>query len=182
MPKSTNIAANELEEITCTGSLNLVAPTRKDEEYEIVTCPNTFKFHESFAGYSNTKNPSGIHDVARNDDDVSLSIEDCRFKEIMDEGIQENQLGNWEMPLPIRSVNVSMPNNRNYALERLHRLPRTFKRKPEMQKDYTEFMSKMLYKGHEMNPWTNMVPTSHQRVPSNIAVDISVDSPWTVGR
>ena len=68
--------------------------------------------------------------------------------EIMDKGTHKNQLGNLEMPLSFQSANVSMPNNRNYALEFLHGLTCTFKHKPQMEKHNIEFMSKMLDKGH----------------------------------
>lgn len=71
---------------------------------------------ESFAGCSNTKNPSDVYCIARNDNDVTSSIEDRRFMEIMDKGKHKNQLGNWEKPLPFCSANVSMPINRNNAL------------------------------------------------------------------
>ena len=54
--------------------------------------------------------------VTRNDNDVSLSIKDRRFVEIMESGIRKNELGNWEMPLLFRSRSVSMPDNRSYAV------------------------------------------------------------------
>ena len=54
--------------------------------------------------------------------------------EIMEKGIYKNKFGNWEMPLPFLSQNVSMPNNRGYAVKRLTGLLRTFKRKPQMEK------------------------------------------------
>ena len=121
----------------------------KEAEYEIVTCPNTMNFIESFTESSDAKNTAeDVYRITQNDNDVGLSIEDRKFMEIMDKGIHKNKLGNWEMPLPFRSQNVSIPNNRNYALKRLNGLLRTFKRKPQMEKDYVEFMSKMLDKGH----------------------------------
>ena len=121
----------------------------KGAEYEIVTCPNTMNFFESFTESSDAKNTAeDVYRVTQNDNDVGLSIEDCRFMEIMEKGIHKNKFRNWEMPLPFRSQNVSMPNNRGYAVKRLNGLLRTFKRKPQMEKDYEEFMSKMLDKGH----------------------------------
>ena len=128
-----------------------VARTRvnKEAEYEIVTCPNTMNFIESFTETSDAKNTAeDVYRITQNDNDVGLSIEDRKFMEIMDKGIHKNKLGNWKMPLPFRSQNVSMPKNRNYAVKRLKGLLRTFKRKPQMEKDYVKFMSKMLDKGH----------------------------------
>ena len=79
---------------------------------------------------------------------MSLSIDDHKFIKIMDKGIHKNERGNWEMPLPFRSHNVSMPDNRGYAAKHLNGLLRTFERKPKVEKDYLEFMGKMLDKSH----------------------------------
>ena len=67
---------------------------------------------------------------------------------MMEIGIHKNQTGHWEMPLPFRQTEVRMPNNRNQAVNRLNGLLRTLKRKPQMEKDYLEFMEKILSKGH----------------------------------
>ena len=108
----------------------------KGAEYEIVTCPNTINFLESFTESSDAKNTAeDVYRVTQNDNDVGLSIEDGRFMEIMEKRIHKNKLGNWEMPLPFLSQNVSMPNNRGYAVKHLTGLLRTFKRKPQMEKD-----------------------------------------------
>ena len=47
------------------------------------------------------------------------------------------------MPLPFRSPNIRMPNNRPLAVNRLNGLLRTLKRKPKMKEDYFQFMSKV---------------------------------------
>ena len=134
----------------------------KGAEYEIVTCPNTMNFFESFTESSDAKNTADVYRVTQNDNDVGLSIEDRRFMEIMEKGIQKNKLGNWEMPLPFHSQNVSMPNNRGYAVKRLNGLLLTFKRKPQMEKDYVEFMSKLLDKGHAVPvPDEEISPSEH---------------------
>ncbi|KAK3731876.1 hypothetical protein QZH41_000340 [Actinostola sp. cb2023] len=57
------------------------------------------------------------------------------------EGIRKNENGNWEMPLPFRQDAIVMPNNRSQAVTRLNGLIKTLKRKPQMEKDYLEFMS-----------------------------------------
>ena len=85
----------------------------KGAEYEIVTCPNTMNFFDSLIESSDTKNTAeDVYRITQNDNDVGLSIEDRRFMEIMEKGIHKIKLGNWEMSLPFRSQNVSMPNNR----------------------------------------------------------------------
>ena len=62
------------------------------------------------------------------------------------------------MPLPFRSPNVVMPNNRSYAAKRLNGLLRTLKRKPQMPKDYVEFMGKILDKGHAVRVPPEEIP------------------------
>ena len=115
--------------------------------YEFVPCPNQSRVKESF-----TERDQGAEsDIFRNtqeDDDVNLSCEDWRFLEIMEANIHRNDDGNWEMPLPFRLKDVKMPNNRGQAVNRLNGLIRTLRRKPQMEKDYFEFMQKILDKGH----------------------------------
>ncbi|KAK3742405.1 hypothetical protein QZH41_008057 [Actinostola sp. cb2023] len=76
----------------------------------------------------------------------------------MQKNIHKNDKGNWVMPLPFRSENVKMPNNRNQAESRLTGLLKILKRKPQMEKDYFEFMAKIFEKGHAIpapNPQLN---------------------------
>ena len=68
--------------------------------------------------------------------------------QIMDAGTRKNHRGNWEIPLPFRTPNIAMPNNRPLAVNRLNGLLRTFKRKPKMKEDYFQFMSKIFDRGH----------------------------------
>ena len=79
---------------------------------------------------------------------TTLSQEDRSFLEIMETKIHKNQCGNWEMPLPFRSSNIAMPNNRSLAVNRLYSLLRTFKKKPQMKEDYLQFMGNVLNRGH----------------------------------
>ena len=153
-PMEDLISFNLPAHAACTG-------TNEGAEYEIVTCPNTLNFQESF-NIEATDAENSSEDVYRvtQNDDAGLSIEDRRFIKIMENGIHKNELGNWEMPLPFRSRNVSMPNNRGYAVKRLNGLLRTFRRKPKMEKDYIEFMAKMLDKG-------NAVPVPDEEISSN---------------
>lgn len=97
--------------------------TNSEEEFEIIRCPNKLELRESY-GECNGTIPAkeDVYRVTSSDNDVGLSIEDRRFIEIMENGIHKNAQGNWEMPLPFRSNNVSMPNNRSYAFRRLKAL------------------------------------------------------------
>ena len=44
------------------------------------------------------------------------SIEFKRFCQIMTTGIHKNQLGNWEAPLPFKTDEVNLPDNRAQCL------------------------------------------------------------------
>ena len=123
--------------------------TNPEEDFEIIRCPNKLELRESY-GECNGTIPAkeDVYRVTSSNNDVGLSIEDRRFIEIMENGIHKNAQGNWEMPLPFRSSNVSMPNNRSCEFKRSKALLQTLKRKPQMEKDYVDFMGKVLDKGH----------------------------------
>lgn len=113
--------------------------------YDLVTCPNQFKIVKDLG--DQTDRPD-IFSITRHDNQPSLSCNDHKFLEIMEKGVHKNESGNWEMPLPFRNSNVNLPNNRGQALHRLNSLLRTLRRKPQMSKDYMEFMEKIFAKGH----------------------------------
>lgn len=74
----------------------------------------------------------------------SLSIEDQKFLNILGEGIHKREDRHYEMPLPLRSEEVELPNNRSLALKRLFLLKECFKRDPGYYKDYVKFMEGVL--------------------------------------
>ena len=86
--------------------------------------------------------------TSREDNDVSLSCEGRKFLDIMETGVHKNEQGNWEMPLPFRRKDPHLPSNRSRAVNLLNGLIRILKRKPQMAKDYVEFMGKIIEKGH----------------------------------
>ena len=49
----------------------------------------------------------------------SECAEDRRFNQILSKGIHTNSRGNWEMPLPFKTDEISSPNNREHCLRRL---------------------------------------------------------------
>ena len=95
-----------------------------------------------------SENQNDVYHTTPEDNDAALSQEDRQFLKIVEKGIHKNALGNWEIPLPLRNENMTMPNNRVQALNRLNGLLRTFKRKPGMQSDYLRFMSDVMDRGH----------------------------------
>ena len=120
-----------------------------EEGFEIVQCPKKLELRERYEECNKDTSPNGdVYRVTGRDNDVTLSIQDRRFIDIVENGIYKNVQGNWEMPLPSRSRNASMPNNRGYALKRLNSLLQTLKLKPKIEKDYFDFMAKVLDKGH----------------------------------
>ena len=137
-------------------AVDALKPTLNDQErcpvstrsssYEIAPCPNHFVIKEQYAGGEQIA--PDVYCTTANDNEVSLSQEDRRFLEVMNHSIHKNDKGNWEMPLPFRSSNISMPNNRSQAVSRLNSLLRSFKRNPLLEKDYFAFMAKVFDRGH----------------------------------
>ena len=70
----------------------------------------------------------------------SFSVEDQKFINILEEGIHRQGNGHYEMPLPLRSRDAVLPNNRSLALKRLFHLKGRFGRDPTYFKDYKKFM------------------------------------------
>ena len=73
-----------------------------------------------------------------------MSWGDRQFIYIMVKGVHKNESGNWEMPMPFRSQEAMMPNNWEQEMNRQHGLLRSFKRKPQMEKDYLELLWKVI--------------------------------------
>ncbi|XP_041926339.1 uncharacterized protein LOC121690066 isoform X1 [Alosa sapidissima] len=89
-----------------------------------------------------------VFDCTEQDNKLAPSIEDETFLKIMDKEVYRNHLHSWVAPLPFRQPRQQLPNNREQALKRFESLQRQFRRKPEMQKQYLEFMDKLLKNNH----------------------------------
>ncbi|KAK3718426.1 hypothetical protein QZH41_004009 [Actinostola sp. cb2023] len=83
------------------------------------------------------------------------SIEDIRFRKVLDGSIHKNQEGNWECPLPFKTEDVILPNNKNHCLRRLLSLKRKLATNDKLKSDYVGFIQKMLDRGHD----ASQVPT-----------------------
>ncbi|XP_064621621.1 uncharacterized protein LOC135484228 [Lineus longissimus] len=77
-----------------------------------------------------------------------LSFEDNLFMKIVTEGIHKRSDGHYEMPLPLKGADVSVPNNRSMAEKRAISLRRKMIKDPGYKKDYTVFMDTLIAKGH----------------------------------
>ena len=72
------------------------------------------------------------------------SVEDQRFLNILEEGIHKQEGRQYEMPIPLRSRDVVLPNNRPLDLSRLFHLKGRFGRDPSYFKDYVKFMEEVI--------------------------------------
>ena len=78
----------------------------------------------------------------------SESVEDKRFCNTLTANIHKNENGNWEMPLPFKTDNVTLPHNRDQCLKRLLGIKRKLLKNSKTLKHYTEFMQKIFDKNH----------------------------------
>ena len=78
----------------------------------------------------------------------SESVEDRRFCDILTTNIHKNQTGIWKMPLPFKTDDVTLPNNREQCLKRLLGIKRKLLQNDKRLKHYNEFMQKIFDKNH----------------------------------
>lgn len=85
---------------------------------------------------------------------TEMSVDDKRFLNIASESVKVKE-GHYCINLPFKADSIMMPNNRLVAEQRLLNLKRKFKRDPNYQKEYTEFLSDVIDKGY-----AEIVPTA----------------------
>ena len=68
------------------------------------------------------------------------SVEDERFLRILENGVKKQSDGWYKMPLPLKSDNMCLPNNRQLAVKRWNQLNTVFKKNPKFLPDYQTFM------------------------------------------
>ena len=81
------------------------------------------------------------------DEKKQMSVEDCKFMQIMDSSAKVVD-GHYELPLPFRKNNLTMPNNRHLAEQRMLSLKRKFQKSSDFHKEYKTFMETVLSSGH----------------------------------
>ena len=84
----------------------------------------------------------------RRADENPLSFEDRRFLKILREGVHQLEDGHYEMPLPMRSENVELPNSKELAMSRLMKLKRRLTSDDQFRKDYNSFMQDIISSGY----------------------------------
>ena len=88
------------------------------------------------------------------------SIEDKRFFQIMTAEMHKNQLGNWEAPLPFKTDEVNLPDNREQCVRRLLSLKRKLCKDERARENYIAFMQKILERQHASRvPDNELTPT-----------------------
>ncbi|XP_076879123.1 uncharacterized protein LOC143527737 [Brachyhypopomus gauderio] len=82
------------------------------------------------------------------DHQLAPSMEDLSFLQLMDDECYQDSSNSWVAPLPFRSPRQRLPNNRDYAYQRLSSLLRTLEKRPKMKSQYLEFMDKLFANQH----------------------------------
>ena len=84
----------------------------------------------------------------RRADENPLSFEDRRFLKILREGVHQLEDGHYEMPLPMRSEKVELPNSKELAMSRHMKLKRRLTSDDQFRKDYNSFMQDIISSGY----------------------------------
>lgn len=90
--------------------------------------------------------------VEKNSRYQSLSADDMKFMKLMSEQIVKLENGHYQMPLPFKSENVKVPNNKELAVKRILQLKKRFKKSSKLYEDYTVFMEDVIQNYAEMVP------------------------------
>ena len=77
-----------------------------------------------------------------------LSYEDRKFMTKVSRGIHQRDDGHYEMPLPLKEDLVTLPNNKEVALNRLGKLKRRLIQDSRYRKDYLAFMKDIIERGY----------------------------------
>ena len=79
--------------------------------------------------------------------DAPSSHNDRLFMKIVKEQIHQREDGHFEIPLPLKSPEVKLTNNRSQALSRMNKLKNRFRSDEGFQKDYVTFMEEVIKSG-----------------------------------
>lgn len=80
------------------------------------------------------------------EDGKTVSQDDILFLNKLEEGIRENSLGHYEMPLPFKE-RPSLPDNRQLAMVRLSHLKRKLSKDERYKEHYVKFMDEVIKRG-----------------------------------
>ena len=126
-------------------------------------CAIEFQFQKSIADLHSQRRPEIIdpgkilHVLETDFVDTSTkskpySVEDERFLRILENGVKKRQDGHCEMPLPLKSDNVSFPNNCQLVVKTWNQLKSRFKKNPKFFTDYQIFKKDLISQCAERVP------------------------------
>ena len=75
-------------------------------------------------------------------------MEDKRFRDFLTANLHRNKKGYWEMPVPFKTDDMILPNNRKQCLKRLLGIKQKLLKNGKILKRYAEFMQKIFAKNH----------------------------------
>lgn len=78
---------------------------------------------------------------------MGLSREDLRFMDMVTRSIKHIN-GHYQVALPLKNSNISMPNNRKVVEQRQCHLKRRLQRDPVFYEEYNTFINDLLDKGY----------------------------------
>ena len=78
----------------------------------------------------------------------NLSYDDKKFMKTLDEGIHVTEDNHYEMPLPFKTSNPFVPNNKQQATRRVEHLKKRLQSDPSYHQEYTAFMNEILDNGY----------------------------------
>lgn len=145
------------------GVIGRVCKSRDEEGGDRGVCNRVAasEIHSRFAFSTKAKeiiNPENVLRVLETDfvetstKNKPYSVEDERFLRILEDGVKKRPDGHYEMPLPLKSDNVSLPNNRQLAVKRWNQLNARFKKNPKFFADYQIFMKDLISQCAEKVP------------------------------
>ena len=108
-----------------------VVPTQTKELINPMQVRNMFELDFSEKGIDN--NP--------------FSYDDKQFLKRMKEGVHQRD-GHYELPLPLKSDNIKLPNNKDMAMHRVMKLKAKFLRDRKYHQEYKDFMKDLIDKGY----------------------------------
>lgn len=82
------------------------------------------------------------------DEKPAYSIEEQAFLQIMEKEVYQEDTNSLVAPLPFRSPRPCLPNNKRQAIQRLVSVCHTLKKRPEMRKQFVDFMQNIFDNGH----------------------------------
>ncbi|XP_039904599.1 uncharacterized protein LOC120744346 [Simochromis diagramma] len=80
-------------------------------------------------------------------DDNPVSQEDILFMSKVTKGIRQKENGHYELPLPLKTDDPNLPNNKQCAEHRLSLLERRLRRDKKYYEDYVKFMDDIIARG-----------------------------------